>query len=228
MASFRDRHDAGARLSEALAGYAGVPGVVVLALPRGGVPVGYEIATRLSAPLDVLVVRKLGAPGQEELAMGAIASGDVAVVDERVTSALGVSRAVLEAVAARERDELVTRERLLRGDRPPADVHGKIAIIVDDGIATGSTMAAAVAATRLRGAARVVCAVPVGPADACDTLTRRADEVVCLESPAWLHAVGQAYDDFTQISDERARELLDRAASEQHVHEPHPRAAHGG
>jgi predicted phosphoribosyltransferase len=211
MATFRDREDAGAQLAAALSEHASDPDVVVLALPRGGVPVGYEIATRLGVPLDVLVVRKLGVPGHEELAMGAIASGDAEVIDPRITAALGITRDVIDRVAAHERIELARRERLFRGDRPPLDVRGKTAIVVDDGLATGSTMSVAIDATRGRGAARVACAVPVGPPEACEAMARRADEAICLESPEWLYAVGQAYDDFTQVSDEEVRALLDRA-----------------
>ncbi len=197
----------------------------MLALPRGGVPIGYEVATRLAAPLDVLVVRKLGVPGHEELAMGAIASGGVVTVDERVTHGLGIPGDVFDAVAAREGGELARRERAFRGDRPPIDVHSKTAIVVDDGLATGSTMAAAIEAVRERGAARVVCAVPVGPPEACEAMTEHADEMVCLVSPRWLHAVGQAYDDFSQTSDDEVRDLLE-LARRRTTAEPHERERH--
>jgi predicted phosphoribosyltransferase len=186
----------------------------VLALPRGGVPVGYEVAARLRVPLDVLVVRKLGVPGREELAMGAIASGGIEVVDAHITSALGIARDVVDVVAARERGELARRERLFRGERAALDVRGKTVIVVDDGLATGSTMSAAIDAVRARGAARVICAVPVGPPGACAAIAQRADEMVCLETPAWMYAVGQAYDEFAQTTDDEVRALLDRAGTE--------------
>jgi putative phosphoribosyl transferase len=226
MATFRDRENAGARLAEALDRYARDPDVVVLALPGGGVPVGYEVARRLGAPLDVLVVRKLGVPGHEELAMGAIASGDVIVVNQRVTAGLGISREVLDVVAMRERGELVRHERVFRGDRPPSDVRSKTAIVVDDGLATGSTMTAAIDAIRERGAARVVCAVPVGPPATCEAIAQRADEMVCLASPHWMYAVGQAYDDFSQISDDEVRDLLERAGRQRAVAEPRHHELH--
>jgi predicted phosphoribosyltransferase len=214
MASFYDRHDAGARLAGALERYAGDPDAIVLALPRGGVPVGYEIASRLHIPLDVIVVRKIGVPGRSELAMGAIASGDVRVVDERITQALGIPDEEFDAVVAREQRELVRRESAFRGDRPPLDVRGKTAIVVDDGLATGSSMKAAVDAVRLRGPARVIGAVPVAPPDTCEELAHRADDMICLVMPEHMYAVGMAYDDFDQTSDTEVRELLDRAARE--------------
>jgi predicted phosphoribosyltransferase len=212
MQGFRDRHDAGAKLALELAGYAERPDAVVLALPRGGVPVGYELATRLGLPLDVLVVRKLGVPGHSELAMGAIASGGVQVVDREITSALRISSEAFDAVLAAERAELERRERLFRGSRPPLDVHDKTVIIVDDGLATGATMRAAVEASRLRGPAEIVVAVPVAAADTCEAFRPIVDHIICLLTPAQLYAVGLWYSDFAQTSDAEVRGLLDTAA----------------
>ncbi len=214
MTWFRDRRDAGARLAQALNRYAGGADLAVLALPRGGVPVGYEVATRLVAPLDVIVVRKLGVPGCEELAMGAIASGEIRIVETDVIVGLGISRDVVEQVAARERLELLRRERLLRGDRPVIDLNGRTAIVVDDGVATGSTMAAAIEVARRRGAARIVCAVPVSPPHSCAMLAKRADDFVCLDHRHPLRAVGEAYEDFAATTDAEVRDLLDRARKE--------------
>lgn len=222
MQRFRDRHHAGRQLAQRLDAYAGNPDVTVLALPRGGVPVGYEISTRLGAPLDVLVVRKLGVPGHSELAMGAIASGGIVVVDQRTVEVLRISREVFDAVEARERAELERGARLFRMDRPPLDVQGKIAILVDDGLATGASMAAAIEALRTRGPARIVGAVPVAPADTCAALRSRADEMICLITPAQMYAVGAWYDDFTQTTDAEVRELLATSARE------HPQPAADG
>lgn len=212
MHAFRDRRDAGRKLAERLDGYVGTPDVLVLALPRGGVPVAYEIALRLGAPLDVLVVRKLGVPGHSELAMGAISSGGIQVVDQRVINELGVSREAFEAVEHAERAELERRERLFRAGRPPLDVTGKIVVLVDDGLATGASMAAAIDAIRTRDPARVVAAVPVAPPDTCEALGERADEMICLLTPDRLYAVGLWFEDFTQTTDAEVRELLDAAA----------------
>jgi predicted phosphoribosyltransferase len=212
MQDFRDRHDAGSKLAEALQGYAERPDAVVLALPRGGVVVGYEIATRLGLPLDVLVVRKLGVPGYPELAMGAIASGGVYVIDRSITSALGISAEDFQAVLAAERAELERRERLFRGGRPPLDVHDKTVILVDDGLATGATMRAAIEALRLRGPASIVVAVPVASPEICAALRPLVDDMICLVQPPQLHAVGLWYVDFSQTSDAEVRMLLDAAA----------------
>ena len=208
MSAFQDRIDAGRRLARALAHYAGRRDVTVLGLPRGGVPVAAEVARALRADLDVFVVRKLGVPGQEELAMGAIASGGVRVLNESVVDALHIDSASLERVAAQERRELERREQAYRGDRPPLDVRGRVAILVDDGLATGATMRAAVAAMKRLGPARVVVAVPVGASESVELLRREADEVVCPEIPEPFYGVGQWYDDFAQTSDEEVRALL--------------------
>jgi putative phosphoribosyl transferase len=227
MQTFRDRRDAGRLLAQRLDAYAGRSDVVVLALPRGGVPVGYEIARRLGAPLDVLVVRKIGVPGHSELAMGAIASGGIQVMDQHTVTTLGISRAMFEAVVAEEREELERRERLFRADRKPLDPAGKIAILVDDGLATGASMAAAIRALRARGPARILGAVPVGPPDTCEALGTLADEMICLAKPVRMYAVGLWYDDFTQTTDTEVRDLLEASALEHPVHDPEPRAYAG-
>ena len=214
MQAFRDRRDAGCELARRLDHLAGNPDVVVLALPRGGVPVGYEIARRLVVPLDVLVVRKLGVPGHSELAMGAIASGGVEVVDRYIVGRLGIPHEIWESVACRERGELARREAMFRGGRPALDVTGKIAIVVDDGLATGSTMAAALNALRTRDPARLIVAVPVAPRDALSALEPRTDEMICLATPRQMHAVSLWYEDFTQTTDDEVRELLATAARE--------------
>jgi putative phosphoribosyl transferase len=210
---FRDRTDAGRQLANELTAYAGRPDVLVLALPRGGVPVGYEVARALDAPLDVFLVRKLGLPGQEELAMGAVASGGVRVLNEEVVQGLGVPDWMIDDVARREQQELGRRERVYRGDRPAPDVRGRTVILVDDGLATGSTMRAAVAALRQQGPARVVVAVPLGAAETCAEFRGEADEAVCARTPQPFYAVGAWYDDFSQTTDEEVLDLLDRAAS---------------
>jgi putative phosphoribosyl transferase len=211
---FTDRVDGGRALAGLLSRYAGEPGILVLALPRGGVPVGYEVARRLGAELDVFVVRKLGVPGHEELAMGAIASGGVRVVAEDVVSAVGVSRDELERVAAREAAEVARREERYRGGRPPVEVRGRTVIVVDDGVATGSTMKAAVAALRRLGPNRLVVAVPVGAPETIAELEGQADEVVCALTPPVFQAVGLWYDDFAQTEDEEVRAVLAAAARE--------------
>jgi predicted phosphoribosyltransferase len=208
---FRDRTDAGRRLAARLGEYAGRPGLLVLALPRGGVPVAFEVAGSLGAPLDVFLVRKLGVPGYEELAMGAIATGGVLVVNEAVVRELGISGEVFEEVAGRERAELERRERAYRGERPAPEVRGRAVILVDDGLATGSTMRAAAAALRRQKPARVVVAVPVAAREACDEFRAEVDEVVCAATPEPFHGVGRWYEDFSQTTDEEVRVLLARA-----------------
>lgn len=210
---FRDRLDAGRQLAEKLSRYAGRDDVIVLALPRGGVPVGHEVARALGAPLDVFLVRKLGVPGREELAMGAIASGGVRVLNEWAVGELGISPEVIEEVAGREAQELSRREREYRGGSPALDLRDRVVLLVDDGLATGSTMRAAVAAVRKLGPGRVVVAVPVGAPQACAEFRGIADEVVCAEQPPDFYAVGAWYADFSQTSDEEVRALLKQAAS---------------
>lgn len=205
---YRDRSHAGIVLARRLLAYAGRDDVVVLALPRGGVPVGDEVARALGADLDVFVVRKLGVPGHEELAMGAIAGGDVRVINPRVVSALGIAPSVVEAVAESERRELDRRERQLRANREPLEVAGKVVILVDDGLATGASMRAAVAVARQQLAQRIVVAVPVGSPVTCAELEADVDEVVCVASPTPFHAVGLAYLDFPQVSEEEVRRVL--------------------
>lgn len=210
---FRDRRDAGRRLAARLRDYAGRPDVLILALPRGGVPVGYEVARALGAPLDIFVVRKLGVPGHEELAMGALASGGTRVLNRETLELFRIPREELERVTAAERRELERRERSYRGDRPPQPVEGKTVVLVDDGLATGASMEAAVRALRQRNPARIVVAVPTAPADTCEALRAIADEVVCVSTPEPFYAVGRWYEDFTQTGDEEVRRLLDEAAS---------------
>lgn len=204
---FRDRSDAGKRLAEALKRSA-PDGAIVLALPRGGVPVAHEIASSLGAPLDVFVVRKLGVPGQEELAMGAIASGGTRVVNEEVVGFLGIDEKVLDAVAAREQIELERREREYRGSRPLLDVAGRTVVLVDDGIATGSTMLAAIRALRAAGAQRIVAAAPVAARSVISSLASEANDVVCVIETDWLNGISAWYDDFTQTTDAEVRTLL--------------------
>jgi predicted phosphoribosyltransferase len=207
---FRNRNDAGRQLAEKLAAYADRPDVLVLALPRGGVPVGYEVARALGAPLDVFLVRKLGVPGYEELAMGAVATGGVRVLNDEIVRGLGISEHGIDVAVAREMEELARRERLYRGDRPPPDVAGRTVILVDDGLATGATMRAAVAALREQQPTRIVVAVPTASPDTCEVLKAEADDVVCAITPEPFFAVGHWYEDFTQTTDDEVRELLAR------------------
>jgi putative phosphoribosyl transferase len=211
---FHDRYEAGRRLAGELRAYAGREDVIVVALPRGGVPVGYEVAHALGAPLEVMQVRKLGVPGHEELAMGAIASGGVRIVSENVVEALGIPERVIATVAAAEAQELERRERIYREGRLFPDIRGRTVILVDDGLATGSTMRAAAAALRSLGVARLVAAVPVAPKESCDAMREVVDEVVCASVPERFQAVGEWYDDFAQISDQEVSELLRRGRHE--------------
>lgn len=211
---FRDRTDGGRRLAAELMEYANRPDVLVLALPRGGVPVAYEVARALHAPLDIFLVRKLGVPGQEELAMGAIASGGVRVVNENVVEYLRIPGEVIDAVAMDEQQELERRERAYRDDRPAPDVRGKTVILIDDGLATGSTMRAAAAALRKQKPARIVVGVPVSSPETCDEFRSEVDDIVCALTPRPFMGVGQWYKDFSQTTDEEVRDLLARAATD--------------
>jgi len=208
---YHNREDAGRQLAARLVHYAGRDDVIVLALPRGGVPVGFEVAEALGAPLDVFLVRKLGVPGHEELAMGAIATGGVRVLNEQVMRSLRPSAEELAEVESKELEELNRREREYRRDRAPLDVTGKTVILVDDGLATGSTMRAAVAALRRIKPSRIVVAAPVGAADTCAEFASEADEVVCAHEPEPFYGVGMWYEDFAQTTDDEVRELLGRS-----------------
>lgn len=208
---FENRADAGRQLAAKLAANAGGD-TRVLALPRGGVPVGYEVARAIHAPLDVFVVRKIGAPGREELALGAIASGDVRVLNEETIAYLGVDPGTIEAITLRELRELRRREREYRGDLPAHDVEGRTVILVDDGLATGASMHAAILALRERFPKRLIVAVPVAPADTCAALEPRVDELVVLAMPEPFRGVGAWYGDFSQVSDAQVRALLADAA----------------
>jgi predicted phosphoribosyltransferase len=214
---FRDRSEAGELLAEQLTAYANKPNVIVLALPRGGVPVGAQVARKLNVPLDVFVVRKLGLPGHPELAMGAIASGGVRVFNGDVINSLRIPDEVIESVTAGEFEELQRRERTYRDDLPPPEVEGKIVIVVDDGIATGATMAAAVAALRQLRAGRIVVAAPTMARSTYDYLRTNADDVVGVMLPEEFYSVGQWYEDFSQTSDDEVRELLARAQTTQSI-----------
>jgi predicted phosphoribosyltransferase len=209
---YADRVEAGRVLAGQLAAYAGRDDVIVLGLPRGGVPVACEVAAALHVPLDVFVVRKLGAPGQEELAMGAIASGDVVVINDDVIKALKVSDAVVQARIESERRELARRESIYRGSRSPLDVRGRTVILIDDGLATGSTMRAAVTALRRQCPSRIVVAAPIGSASTCAEIQVIADECICALMPEPFRAVGLWYEDFAQTDDDEVRSLLERAA----------------
>jgi putative phosphoribosyl transferase len=210
---FRDRTEAGRLLAELLHEYAGRDDVIVLALPRGGVPVGYEVAQALGAPLDVFVVRKLGVPGHEELAMGAVATGGLLVLDEGLVRALGIPEDELRRVVEAELRELERRDAEYRGNREPPDLEGKTVILVDDGLATGSTMRAAALAVRRLNPARIVVAVPVAAEETCDAFRDVVDDIVCGATPKPFRAVGLWYEDFSQTTDEEVRDLLARAAA---------------
>ncbi len=212
MELFRDRSDAGRILASKLSKYKQRPDVLVLGLPRGGIPVAFEVAQELNAPLDVFLVRKLGLPGHEELAMGAIASGGVRVLNADVVNLFRVPLDVIDHVAEKEQAELNRREQAYRQGRPPPRIQGRTVIVVDDGLATGSTMRAAVAAVRQKNPARIVVAVPVAAPSTCDELRGEVDEGICAETPEPFHAVGLWYEDFSQTTDAEIRELLDRAA----------------
>ncbi|MFB3904114.1 MAG: phosphoribosyltransferase [Acidobacteriota bacterium] len=208
---FRNRSEAGRVLAEKLAPYAGRPDVLVLALPRGGVPVAYEVARSLDAPLDVFVVRKLGVPGHEELAMGAMASGGIRVLNHDVVRSLEISQEAIDRVAAKEREELERREKAYRGDRPPAQAQGRTVILIDDGLATGSTMRAAVLALKQQHPAAVIVAAPTAARETCDEFRTEVDEIICAVTPEPFYAVGLWYEDFSQTTDEEVRDLLNRS-----------------
>ena len=211
---FPNRAEAGRRLAERLTAYRSCDDAIVLGLPRGGVPVAYEVAQQLGLPLDVFVVRKLGVPGYEELAMGAIASGNVSVLNEDVMRALPNSEAILEMVIAQEKIELEQREARYRQARPAPDLRGRVVILVDDGLATGATMRAAAAALRKQGVAKIVVAVPVGAPETCQGLESEVDEMICAFMPEFFYGVGQFYEDFSQTTDEEVRELLAKVKDE--------------
>jgi putative phosphoribosyl transferase len=213
---FRDRFEAGRTLGEHLPTYADRADVLVLGLPRGGVPVAFEVARRLDVPLDVFLVRKLGVPGHEELAMGAIAGGGIRVLNTAVVQGLGITDADVTRAVEREEKELARRLRAYRGNRPPLEVTDMNLVLVDDGLATGATMRAAVLALRQQEPARIVVAVPLAATQTCDALATVADEVVCVATPEPFHAVGFWYEDFGQVSDADVRTLLDRAAESRH------------
>jgi putative phosphoribosyl transferase len=212
MPRFADRLDAGRFLARHLLRFENRPDVLVLGLPRGGVPVAFEVALALDAPLEVFVVRKLGVPGREELAFGAIASGGARVVNPETVRLRGLTEDTIERVARAEERELARRERLYRGTRPPPRVAGRTAMLVDDGLATGASMRVAVAALRSESPARVVVAVPIAPTSTCEELAREVDEIVCAATPEPFLSVGAWYEDFSQTSDDEVRELLERAA----------------
>ena len=208
--NFKDRQEAGQILANKLSNYA-KQNVIVLGLPRGGVPVAFEVAKALKATLDVYVVRKLGVPGHEELAMGAIASGDVRILNKPAIADLLISEEEIEAETRKEREELKRRELLYRDDRPPLDVTNRTVILVDDGIATGSTIKAAIAALKKQKAGRIVVAVPVAPSSTIEEIKGDVDEVICVSSPEFFYAISLWYDEFPQTSDEEVRELLKKA-----------------
>jgi len=212
--TFRDRNEAGQHLARELEPYASRNDVVVLALPRGGVPIAFEIAHALRAPMDIFLVRKLGVPHYDELAMGAIASGGTRVLNETVIEQLQITREQIDDVTRRERQELARREQAFRDGRAPIPVADRICILVDDGLATGSTMRAAVQALKKQGPKKIVVAVPVASAETCEEFQPTVDDVVCLYTPEPFMAVGRWYDDFTQLTDDDVRDYLERAAHE--------------
>ncbi|MGA3293344.1 MAG: phosphoribosyltransferase [Candidatus Acidiferrales bacterium] len=209
---FEDRVDAGRRLASKLTAYAKRQDVTVLGIPRGGVPVAFEVANALDAPLDVFLSRKLGVPGQEELAFGAVATGGVRVLDQELIEGLGISKQEIEEITGRVRHELERRERVYRGSRAPLKLEGRTVLLVDDGIATGSSMRAAIDALRQMKPARLVVAVPVAPLSTCHRLRSMVDDLVCVDMPEAFYAIGQFYGDFSQVTDEEVTDLIHRAA----------------
>lgn len=214
---FRDRTEAGQRLAQKLKAYANRPDVLVLGLPRGGVPVAFEVAKALNAPLDVFLVRKLGVPGHEELAMGAIASNGVRILNEEIIQSLDLSEEAIASAAVREQQELERRERAYRGDRPPLEVSDRTVILVDDGLATGATLHAAAVAIAQQHPQQIVAAVPVSAPETCDELKVEADKIICAETPKPFYAVGLWYDQFPQTTDAEVRDLLKRSAERETI-----------
>ena len=211
MIPFKDRREAGRKLAQKLTAYAGQPDLLTLALPRGGVPVAYEVARALNAPLDVFLVRKLGLPGQEELAIGAIATGGVRVLNRDIIRTLSIPDEVINFVARRELQELQRRERLYRGDRPPPEVRDRTLILIDDGLATGASMRAAVVSLRAQHPARILVAVPIAAENVCEAFRTEVDEIICAVTPEPFYGVGRWYEDFSQITDQEVRILLEEA-----------------
>jgi putative phosphoribosyl transferase len=211
MTPFRDRRDAGRKLAQELLHYANRSDVTILALPRGGIPVALEVALALNAPLDILIVRKLGLPGQEELAIGAIASGGIRILNDDIIRILNIPEEVINIVVHQELQELKRREQSYRGERPAPEIRDRTIVLVDDGLATGASMRAAVAGLRVRHPARIVVAVPTAAREVCDALSHEVDEVVCVMTPEPFFGVGRWYEDFRQISDEDVRILLEQA-----------------
>lgn len=211
MALFKDRRDAGKQLAQELSAHTGRSDVIVLGLPRGGVPVAYEVARALNAPLDIFIVRKLGLPGHEELAIGAIASGGIRVLNHDIVQGLKIPQTMIDTVTRQELQELERRERAYRGDRPPPEVRGRTVILIDDGLATGASMRAAVAALRAQNPARIVVAVPTAAPETCEALRPEVDEIVCATTPEPFYGVGRWYEDFSQTTDEEVRALLEEA-----------------
>jgi len=207
----KNRVEAGQLLADALQPYAGRTDVLVLALPRGGVPVAFEVAERLEAPLDLMLVRKLGVPGQEELALGAMASGGIKILNTELVQNVNISETVIDRIVSKEKKELERREQAYRGNRPPPEIRDRCVILIDDGLATGATMRVAVSAVRQQQPTQIIVGIPVAPPDTVEKLRREADEVFCLATPEPFFAIGTWYTDFSQISDEEVRDLLSRA-----------------
>ena len=211
MAIFKDRRDAGKQLAKELSDFKGQDDAIVLGLPRGGVPVAFEVAEALKLPLDVFIVRKLGVPGQPELAMGAIASGGIQVLNDSVIRRAGISESQIEDVAQKEKEELKKREKAYRGARPDIDLHGKTVLLVDDGLATGASMRAAISALQEHEPKKIIVAVPTAPSDTCQEFEPEVDQIICLRTPTPFWGVGGSYQNFSQTTNEEVRELLNKA-----------------